>query len=163
MTRLIATWFYTGLLPFVPGTWGSAAALPFAVILHKAGGFPILLIATIAVFSLGWWATAEETRGKAEHDPGEIVIDEVVGMWITLLPMSFAFWFYRIEVDMLPWPGLVSGFVLFRFFDIWKPWPVRWADQKSTPFGVMFDDVLAGIYAAISSLALAGIFHQIIQ
>ncbi len=163
MTRIIATWFYTGLLPFVPGTWGSAAALPFAVILHEAGGFPTLVIATIAVFFLGWWATAEETRDKADHDPGEIVVDEVVGMWITLLPMSFAFWYHQIDVAILPWPGLLAGFVLFRVFDIWKPWPVSWADRKSTPFGVMLDDVLAAIYAALGSLALAAVFHLMLQ
>ncbi|GGA20624.1 phosphatidylglycerophosphatase A family protein [Neptunicoccus cionae] len=149
MTRFLATWFYSGLLPFVPGTWGSAAALPFAVILHALGGFPLLLIATIVVFFVGWWATTVETRGKENHDPGEIVIDEVAGQWLTLMPLSYVLWSHGSAVTILPWPGLLGGFILFRLFDILKPWPVSWADRKSTPFGVMFDDILAGIYAAL--------------
>ncbi|MBR9863908.1 MAG: phosphatidylglycerophosphatase A [Rhodobacteraceae bacterium] len=149
MTRLLATWFYTGLLPAVPGTWGSAAALPFAVVLHALGSFPLLLIVTIAVFFIGWWATTVETRGKENHDPGEIVIDEVAGQWLTLMPLSYVLWSHGSAVTILPWPGLVGGFILFRLFDILKPWPVSWADRKSTPFGVMFDDILAGIYAAL--------------
>ncbi|PLS20668.1 phosphatidylglycerophosphatase A family protein [Neptunicoccus cionae] len=149
MTRLLATWFYSGLLPLVPGTWGSAAALPFAVALHAQGSFPLLLLATVVVFFTGWWATTVETRGRENHDPGEIVIDEVAGQWLTLMPLSFVLWSHGSAVTILPWPGLVGGFILFRLFDILKPWPVSWADRKSTPFGVMFDDILAGIYAAL--------------
>ena len=155
MTRFLATWGYAGLLPFVPGTWGSAAALPFAALLHWLGSFPLLAGATVGVFFLGWWATAEETRGKDNHDPGEIVIDEVAGQWLTFLPLSYVLWTHGNTVGILPWPGIVGGFVLFRVFDILKPWPVSWADRKSTPFGVMFDDILAGIYAALV-LTLAG-------
>jgi len=159
MTRFIATWFYSGLLRPAPGTWGTAASLPFAVVLHALGGFPALAIATLLVFCLGWWATAQETAGKEDHDPGEIVIDEVVGMWITLFPLSGTLWFLELEIPILPWPGLLGGFVLFRLFDILKPWPVSWADRKSTAFGVMFDDVLAGIYAAIFTTIAAGFAH----
>ncbi len=155
MSKMIATWFFVGLMRPAPGTWGSLAALPFAVAFHALGGFPLLLIATIAAFFIGWWATAEVTRGQADHDPGMVVIDEVVGQWITLMPLSLVLWLHGSAVTILPWPGLVGGFFLFRLFDIWKPWPVRWADQKSTPFGVMFDDVLAGLMAAIV-LAVAG-------
>lgn len=159
MTRFIATWFYSGLLRPAPGTWGTAASLPFAVLLHALGGFPALAVATLLVFFLGWWATARETVGKDDHDPGEIVIDEVVGMWITLFPLSGTLWFLELDILILPWPGLLGGFVLFRLFDILKPWPVSWADRKSTPFGVMFDDVLAGIYAATFTTVLAGFAH----
>lgn len=155
MNRLIATWFYSGLLPWVPGTWGSAAALPFAVVLHMLGGFWALLIATVVVFFVGWRATTEITRGAEDHDPGLVVVDEVVGQWITLMPLSFVLTVHGSDVSILPWPGLVGGFILFRAFDILKPWPVSWADKKSTPFGVMFDDVLAGVYAALV-LAVAG-------
>jgi phosphatidylglycerophosphatase A len=155
MSTLIATWFYVGFMRPASGTWGSAAALPFAVMLHWLGGFPALLIASTMVFFAGWWATIEVTRGHEDHDPSKVVIDEVVGMWITLMPLSFVLWSHGRAVTILPWPGLVGGFFLFRLFDIWKPWPVRWADQKTTAFGVMFDDVLAGIMAAIV-LAVAG-------
>lgn len=155
MTRFLTTWFYSGLLPFVPGTWGSAAALPFAVALHAIGSFPLLLSATVVVFFVGWWATAQETRGKENHDPGEIVIDEVAGQWLTLIPLSYVLWSHGSAVTILPWPGLVGGFILFRLFDILKPWPVSWADKKSTAFGVMFDDILAAIYAGLL-LSLTG-------
>ena len=89
MSKLIATFFYVGLLPYAPGTWGSLAALPFAWILHAWGGFSALLIAAFIVFFIGWWATIQETKGQENHDPGEIVIDEVAGQWITLLPASY--------------------------------------------------------------------------
>ena len=156
MNKLITTFFYVGLLPKAPGTWGSLAALPFAVILHALGGFPALLLATVIVFFIGWWATIAETRGKENHDPGEIVIDEVAGQWVTLLPASFLF--ARHDLPLI-WPALVAGFIFFRLFDIFKPWPVSWADRKTTAFGVMFDDILAGILAAIASTLLAIVFH----
>ena len=158
MSKLIATFFYTGLLPKAPGTWGSLAALPFAVILHSWGGFPALLIAAVIVFFIGWWATLQETKGKENHDPGEIVIDEVAGQWITLLPASYMF--TRHDLPLI-WPALLAGFIFFRLFDIFKPWPISWADQKATAFGVMLDDVLAGIFAAIASTLLAVLYHGI--
>ncbi len=159
MSKIIATFFYTGLLPKAPGTWGSLAALPFAVILHNCGGFNALLLASIIVFFIGWWATIKETAGKDNHDPGEIVIDEVAGQWITLLPSSYMF--TRHDLPMI-WPALVAGFIFFRLFDIFKPWPISWADNKETAFGVMLDDVLAGIFAAIATILSAGIYHGVI-
>ena len=160
MSKIIATFFYTGLLPKAPGTWGSLAALPFAVILHIFGGFPALLCATLIIFFIGWWATIQETRGKENHDPGEIVIDEVVGQWIALMPFSYILW--RHDVPSLPWPGLVAAFIAFRLFDILKPWPVSWADRKNTAFGVMLDDVLAGILAAIVTVLAGMAYHAIL-
>jgi phosphatidylglycerophosphatase A len=159
MSKIIATFFYVGLLPKAPGTWGSLAALPFAVILHALGSFPALLLATVFVFLIGWWATVQETSGKKNHDPGEIVIDEVAGQWITLFPLSGMLWYHEIPIFILPWPGLIAGFILFRIFDIYKPWPVSWADRQETAFGVMLDDVLAGLMAAIVTTIIGGIAH----
>ena len=156
MSKLIATFFYTGLLPKAPGTWGSLAALPCAVALHGLGGFPALLLATVIVFFVGWWATIQETSGRDDHDPGEIVIDEVAGQWVTLLPASYMF--ARHDLPLV-WPALLFGFIFFRLFDIFKPWPISWADRKETAFGVMLDDVLAGILAAAASAALAVLYH----
>ena len=152
----MATFFYTGLMPKAPGTWGSLAALPFAVILHALGGFNTLLIATIIVFFIGWWATERETLGTDNHDPSEIVIDEVAGQWTTLLPASYIFTLHDLG---LIWPALLGGFMFFRLFDILKPWPVSWADKKETSFGVMFDDILAGILAALCTIATAYLAH----
>ena len=154
MTRFIATFAYVGLLRPAPGTWGSAAALPIAYLLHIFGGLPALMIATVLVFAVGWWATAAQTRGKDNHDPSEIVIDEVVGQWIALWPISASVWSFA---GALPaqYPGWLLGFAFFRLFDITKPGPVGWADKRADAFGVMFDDVIAGALAALSVIVAA--------
>ncbi len=159
MIKLITTFFYVGLLPKAPGTWGSLAALPFALIIFAIGSFPALLAATIIAFCAGWWATMKHTENSDNHDPGEIVIDEVVGQWITLLPLAGMLWSWEVPIVILPWPGLVAGLMFFRFFDIIKPWPISWADGIKTPFGVMFDDVLAGIMAAATITILGALAH----
>ncbi len=161
MTRLLATVCYVGLMRPGPGTWGSAAALPLLYLLHLVGGFPLVAVATVGVFLIGWWATAEETRGKDDHDPSEIVIDEVAGQWIALWPISAGAWNQGVDVLAL-WPGWITAFIAFRIFDIFKPWPVSWADQKSTPFGVMMDDVLAGIMAAIVVVTFGALYHIVL-
>jgi hypothetical protein len=103
----------------------------------------------LAVTALGWWATARGDRGRSDKDPSEIVIDEVVGQWIALWPVSFGAQMAGADVLAL-WPGIVAAFVLFRLFDIWKPGPVGWADrQPATPLGVMLDDIVAGWLAAL--------------
>lgn len=161
MTRAISTIFFVGLLPKAPGTWGSLAALPLAYLLHMLGGFALLFVATILMFFLGWWATAKETEGKESHDPGEIVIDEVVGQWITLFPVSAALSCSVIGDVWSPFGLAVLAFGLFRIFDIGKPSLVGVADRLHTAFGVMLDDVVAGIMAAaalVGVIALISVF-----
>lgn len=162
MSRLIATFFYVGLMRPAPGTWGSLAALPCGVVLHGLGGFPLLLAGIVLAFALGVWATKAETAGKADHDPSEIVIDEVVGQWIALAPFSFAFWYMGNGVDFhMPLLFLGLSFALFRFFDILKPGPVGWADRRHDAWGVMLDDVIAGLLAALVVIALMQWHHHI--
>ncbi len=159
MTRLIATFGYVGLLPGPAGTWGSLAALPTGYLLHLLGG-PLLLGAEIVVaYGLGIWATRIETFEQDDLDPSHIVIDEVVGQWIALLPLSAGLWLAGAPAQLFPWPGWVFGFLLFRLFDIWKPGPVGWADRRKGPTGVMLDDVIAGVLAALVVILLAGIAH----
>jgi phosphatidylglycerophosphatase A len=139
----IAVFFGAGLLPKMPGTWGSVAALPLAWLIQIWGGAPWLAFATLAVFLLGVWASSVHARTLGGDDPGEIVVDEVAGQWLTLLV---------VPADLVLY---AAGFVLFRFFDIVKPWPVSWADRRiKGGLGIMFDDILAGIYAAILLLIL---------
>jgi len=159
MARFLATLFYIGLIPRAPGTFGSLAAIPLAYLLHRFTGFPVFALATLLVFVIGWQATNMATQGQDEHDPGEIVIDEVVGQWIALWPLSLGLWMRGIDPAIFPYPGWIGGFVLFRLFDIWKPWPVSWADRKESALGVMLDDVLAGLMAAICVTILAAIAH----
>jgi len=159
MSRLVATVFGVGNLRPAPGTWGSAAAIPLAWGLHGLGGFPLFGAATIIVFFVGWWATAAATRGQSNHDPSEIVIDEVAGQWIALWPLSAGLWFAGAAPWLFPYPGWVGAFLLFRLFDIWKPGPVGWADGMNTPLGVMLDDVIAGVFAAIIVSIAAAVAH----
>lgn len=158
MSRLIATFFYAGYLRPAPGTWGSLAALPAAWILAHLVGPLGFTLAIALVFGAGLWATARETFGKADHDPSEIVIDEVAGMWIALLPVIWGASAQGVDLLAL-YPGWIAGFVLFRLFDIWKPGPVGWADRQGGPLGVMLDDVIAGVFAALGTGVLAAGVH----
>lgn len=163
MSKLIATFFYVGLLKPAPGTWGSAAAIPAAWLIHWAFGFPGLIIATVLTYYIGLWATARYTATTGDHDPSEVVIDEVVGMFIALAPLSAGLWHMGIEPHIFPYPGWVGGFLAFRLFDIWKPGPVGWADRKGDAHGVMLDDVIAGVMAAVVVVAAAALFHLVLM
>ncbi len=135
---VIGTWFWFGRLRPAPGTWGSLAALPFAWALLTYGGRFVLLGAALAVFILGVWAARVFAAHGDNDDPQSIVVDEVVGQWIALLaaPVSIV--------------GFAIAFFAFRAYDILKPWPVSTVDRNmKNPWGVMLDDVLAGIYALI--------------
>ncbi|MEM7613439.1 MAG: phosphatidylglycerophosphatase A [Pseudomonadota bacterium] len=162
MIRAITSFGYVGLIPVAPGTFGSLAALPVGYLLHGIGGFPLLLIATVALFPLGVWATARFTAG-GDPDPSEVVVDEVVGQWIALWPLSAGLWFAGADPWLFPWPGWVGAFVLFRLFDIWKPGPVGWADRKHSPIGVMLDDVIAGAMAAVLVTLAAAVSHGVLM
>jgi len=140
---LLATWFGAGYLPIAPGTWGSIAALPFAWWISTQFGSAGLLIASIAVFGIGIWASDVFIGLSGRQDPGPVVIDEVAGQWLTL-----AF----VPPDLLIY-GI--GFIAFRVADIFKPWPAGWADrQVKGGMGVMLDDVLAAIYSGAFVYAL---------
>jgi len=158
MIHNITTVFRVGHLKPAPGTWGSLAALPMAIALHYIGGFWLLLAATIAVFGIGLWAVMQELLDGVEDDPSEIVIDEVVGQWIALWPVSYGAVFAGADILAL-WPGILTAFLAFRLFDIWKPGPVRWADSNEGAMAVMLDDVVAGLMAAGVVVALAAIAH----
>ncbi|MDT0683975.1 phosphatidylglycerophosphatase A [Roseicyclus sp. F158] len=162
MTRFIASFAYSGLISPANGTWGSAAALLVGYLLHGLGGFPLLLVAAIALFWVGLWAARAETR-SGDHDPSWIVVDEAVGMWIALLPLSGGLWFAGADPWLFPWPGWVGAFAMFRLFDIWKPWLVGRADRMGTPEGLMLDDVAAGIMAAIVVALAAAISHGVLM
>ena len=140
---LIATWFGCGLLKPYPGTWGSAAALPFAWGMMWVGGPALLLGATVLLFGLGCWAGEIYERADAHKDPSAVVVDEVVGQWMVLLAVPLSL------------PAYALGFVFFRLLDIVKPWPAIWADRHvSGGLGIMLDDALAGAWGLITLLVL---------
>lgn len=160
VARLIATVGGIGYLRPAPGTWGSLAALPLTWLIHVIGGFPLMVLAIAATFVKGLWATRVMTQGGDNHDPSEIVIDEVAGQMIALLPLSYSAWSMGLDITRL-WPGWIAAFVLFRLFDITKPWLVGWADRRPDAMGVMLDDVIAGAFAAIGVIVLAGLWHGV--
>ncbi len=133
---LIATWFGAGLLPIGPGTWGSAAALPFGWALMVLGGPMLLAVAIAVVFAAGWWAADVFVRELKADDPPEVVVDEVVAQWLVL------------TITPLTIEGYLSAFLLFRFFDTFKILPASWIDEQvSGAAGVMLDDFVAGLFA----------------
>ncbi|MDR9392688.1 phosphatidylglycerophosphatase A [Roseovarius sp. SYSU LYC5161] len=162
LQHLFVTVLGIGHLRPAPGTWGSLAALPFAWALHALGGFPVFVAATVLIFGLGWWATYLETKGKSDHDPSEIVIDEIAGQWVAFLPVSLGAAHTGAPLTAL-WPGWIVAFLAFRFFDILKVGPIGWADRRGDSLGVMLDDVLAGIAAALVVIALAALSHGVLM
>lgn len=159
--QILATFFGVGWLKPAPGTWGSLAALPAAWALHEMGGIVLLVVATVVVFAAGWWATKVATQGQDDHDPSEIVVDEVVGQWIALWAVSYAASQHDLQVTAL-WPGWIAAFALFRLFDITKWGPIGWADRRGDALGVMLDDVIAGVFAAVGVGVLAGLYHGVL-
>jgi len=140
---MLATWFGAGLLPIAPGSWGSLAALPIAWAIAGLWGAAGLAVAAAIAFLVGWWAAATIAKASAVKDPSAIVIDEVAAQWLVLLAAPPA-----------PLPYALA-FLLFRIFDIWKPWPARWADRHvKGGLGIMLDDFFAAVYAVLSLLAL---------
>ncbi|MBJ7250600.1 MAG: phosphatidylglycerophosphatase A [Acetobacteraceae bacterium] len=136
---LIATMGGVGRLKPAPGTWGSLVVLP-AVLFGPLSALLLALLITI----IGFYAVREVLRDTPNQDPGWIVVDEAAGMLIALAGLS---------LDASIW-GVVIAFGLFRVFDIFKPWPISWADQQKGAFGVMLDDIVAGALAA-AALMLA--------
>jgi phosphatidylglycerophosphatase A len=133
----IASVFGVGYIPFASGTFGSLFALPPAFGLMHTGGLWLLGAATAAVSILGIWVCDIHVRTTGRHDPSECVIDEVAGQWIACMAAP------------LTLPGYVLAFVAFRLFDILKPWPARTAERAPGGLGVMLDDLVAGVMAAI--------------
>lgn len=147
--HLMAVGFGSGLSPWMPGTVGTLAAIPLYLLLAKLPMF-LYVFAVLLAFLIGIKACQVTTDAMQVHDHGTIVWDEFVGFWITMLIVPVA------SIEVLEWHWLLTGFVLFRFFDIVKPWPIRWLDrQVKGGLGIMLDDVVAGLMAAIS-LVLVG-------
>ena len=135
--------------------WFNWLSIAFVILL--VGGFWFLVNMTVFGFISGLVATQKVTQGAEDHDPSWIVIDEVVGQWIALFPVSLGAYSAGVEVLRL-WAGIVAAFVFFRLFDIWKPWLVGRADRRGDATGVMLDDVWAGLFAAPAAVVLIGLF-----
>jgi phosphatidylglycerophosphatase A len=130
----IATCAYVGYAPVAPGTFGSAIGLAIFYIVRRQGSTSIEAAAMAVLLAIGLWAATEAEHHFGGIDPGPVVIDEVIGMLITL-----AF----VPVGLV---GAVAGFFLFRLLDVVKPWPARRLEFLPGGLGIMLDDVMAGVY-----------------
>ncbi|HET6433275.1 phosphatidylglycerophosphatase A family protein [Dyella sp.] len=139
----IASGLGSGLTPWAQGTFGSAAAIiPWLALRHLP--WPLYALVVGLTFALGVWACDVAGRALGIDDHRSLVIDEFVGQWIALWPI----------VAVASWQGVLLGFVLFRLFDVWKPWPIRWLDRHlKGGMGVMVDDLVAGVFAALAAAA----------
>lgn len=143
----IATLGPLGNLPKAPGTWGSLAAAAAAPWLFLPLSFPLRVVVLLAVLIIGAWAASRAERLLRRKDPGCVVVDELLGQWLTLLPFA-----------VLSPLQLTAGFILFRVADILKPWPVRLVDQRVTGgLGVMLDDAVAAVPAALLLWLVVGL------
>jgi phosphatidylglycerophosphatase A len=137
---MLATWFGCGYWPWGPGTAGSLAAVAIAAVLNfwLVSGRVFLLVLVVALLLPAIWASTRAARLLNRKDPGSVVIDEVLGQWLTLAGAA-----------ALNWKTLLAGFILFRIFDIWKPWPVRQFEKLPEGTGIVVDDLAAGVYGAL--------------
>jgi len=142
----IATGFGAGFVPIAPGTVGALEGVAIYLGIRALGFAELnllvgLIILNIGLFLLGVWASTTTCRVIGVADPHQIVVDEISGQLISLMPLSL--------LPSLSFAGLIIGFVLFRLFDIFKPYPIRKLEHLPGGLGVMADDALAGIYAAV--------------
>jgi phosphatidylglycerophosphatase A len=130
----------------MPGTWASLAALPCGWLIVSYFDIDGLLVAVAIAFEAGWWAAARIVKASGISDPGFVVIDEIAAQWLVLVAAPLDWRFYAL------------AFVLFRLFDIWKPFPIDWLDRRvKGGLGIMLDDVMAAIYALALILGGEGV------
>jgi len=142
LSTIVASVFGIGYFPVASGTVMSIIAVPFAIMIARNGGGLAVLGASLIAFVIGIWACGDHVRAPGKHDPSECVIDELAGQWLACAGISLGFG-----------PGSAAefalAFLLFRLFDILKPWPISAAEKLPGGLGVMADDMVAGLAAAI--------------
>ncbi|MBY8185443.1 phosphatidylglycerophosphatase A [Vibrio fluvialis] len=147
--HLLATGFGSGLSPVVPGTMGTLASVPFYLLLAQLP-LTLYIVVVIAASLIGIKICQVTSDDMQVHDHGSIVWDEFAGFWITMLIVPM------LQLPVFEWKWLLAGFVLFRFFDMVKPWPIGWLDKRvHGGLGIMLDDLVAGVMSALA-LALVG-------
>jgi phosphatidylglycerophosphatase A len=142
---LIATWFGCGYAPVAPGTAGSLAGLVIAIALNAFGGYGrfTLLVLAVALLAPAIWSASVVAKETNTTDPQIVVVDEVIGQWITLAGAA-----------TFNWKTWLAAFVLFRLLDMWKPAPARQLESLPGGWGIVADDVMAGLYGALAIFVL---------
>ena len=138
VATLLASGFGSGFAPIAPGTWGSAMGLLLACPWWGTSSVGLQVAAAAIVLMVGTWAGEDVASRLGDKDPSLVVIDEIAGMWVTLIA--------------LPWNPVtvVTGFFMFRLFDVFKPYPARDLERVPGGWGIMLDDIVAGIYANLA-------------
>lgn len=139
----ISTWG-VGYLPLMPGTFGSLVGLGVFLLL---GSLPLQIVALVVITWAGIWAASRTERILRLKDPGKVVVDEVAGQMLAMLPLSI----FAVPAPKL---GIMVSFTLFRLFDIFKPYPARRFEKLRSGWGIMADDLMAGFYAAVGTSLL---------
>lgn len=147
--HILAFGFGSGLAPFAPGTFGTLMAIPLYLLMLKLSLVSYLIFVAIICIA-GIWICDKSSKLLGVHDHGGIVWDEFAGFFITMIAAPAG------------WIWIVIGFLLFRLFDIWKPWPISFLDKKvDGGLGIMIDDVVAGIYALVCLQLLHLLFPEL--
>jgi phosphatidylglycerophosphatase A len=136
----LGTFFGCGYSPVGPGTAGSLAAILIAIAVHNRA---TLILLSVILLLPAIWAAGKVALYESRKDPQIVVVDEVLGQWITLAGAS-----------TLNWKSFLAALLFFRLFDIWKPWPVRQLERLSGGIGIVADDVMAGVYGALAIFVL---------
>lgn len=144
----IAT-FGVGFLPLIPGTFGSLVGV--GIFLPLSSSFVVVLLTVLVVTFAGFWAASRTEELSGRKDPGKVVVDEVAGQMIALLPLTL----FSVSTS-----AVIVSFILFRFFDIVKPYPAGRLEALKGGFGIMCDDLVAGAYAAVITLVLMAVFGK---
>ena len=141
----IATCAYVGYAPVAPGTFGSAIGLAVFYVVRHQRSTTVEVAVIVALAAVGLWSATEAEHHFGGIDPGPVVIDEVIGMLVTLafIPVNMA--------------GAIVAFLIFRFLDVVKPWPARRLEQLPGGFGVVLDDMMAGVYGNVMMWGLVSL------
>ncbi|MBT0117853.1 phosphatidylglycerophosphatase A [Vibrio alginolyticus] len=147
--HLLATGFGSGLSPFIPGTMGTLAAVPLFLLLAQLP-FTAYVIVVLISCVVGIQICQVTSADMKVHDHGSIVWDEFAGFWITMSIVP------ALNIPLTEWKWLITGFILFRFFDMVKPWPIGWLDKRvHGGLGIMVDDIVAGVMAGVALFLVA--------
>lgn len=162
MDRMVATVFGIGYLRPAPGTWASAVTVLLAVLAYEYLSPWLVPAGFVLATLLGFWTVPRLLATISDRDPSWVVIDEVAGQLLALCFTVVPLACHGVSI-LDAWPGYVVPFLLFRLFDIWKPWLVGRADRRGDATGLMLDDILAGLFAGLGSVMLAGLYHAVLE
>ena len=147
MAKLWVTILGLGFFPFAPGTIGSFVGVITLVLLIQFLQPEILVILMIIMFFISWFLTERYvSQIDNKQDPSEVIIDELIGQWISLIPLVYLYHIHFPITIVQTTKLILASFLLFRFFDIIKPWPINLIDRQVSSFSIIFDDVIAGLF-----------------